>query len=260
MGRLYGKVALITGAASGLGEADARLLAKEGAKVVVTTRKKLEEGKRVVQEIQKEGGEATFMKLDVSSEDDWREVIKATIKKYGKLNVVVNNAGISVVKTIEETSFEDWNQVIGINATGVYLGTKYGILAMKDNGEPCSIINIASAEVHINEPEYFAYNAAKGAVNNITKTAALHCCEAGYNIRVNTVYPGYIYTLMMEQEARDWGITLEQYKAKVAEQYCPIGHVGEPDDIAYAVLYLASDESKFVTGSDLAVDGGISAK
>ena len=253
-------MALITGAASGLGEANARLFAKEGAKVVVTTRKKLEEGKRVVQGIQKDGGKAIFLKLDVSSEDDWREVIEATIKKYGKLNVVVNNAGISVVKTIEETSFEDWNQVIGINATGVYLGTKYGILAMKDNGEPCSIINIASAEVHVNEPEYFAYNAAKGAVKNITKTAAIHCCEAGYNIRVNTVYPGYIYTLMMEQEARDWGITLEQYKAKLVEKYCPIGHVGEPDDIAYAALYLASDESKFATGSDLAVDGGISAK
>ena len=260
MGRLEGKVVLVTGAASGLGEADARLMAKEGAKVVVTTSRKLDQGRKVADEIGNEGGEAIFLKLDVTKESDWQEVIAEVIKKYGKLNVIVNNAGISVVKTIEETSFEDWNQVMGINATGVYLGTKYGILAMKDNGEPCSIINIASAEVHVNEPEYFAYNAAKGAVKNITKTAALHCCEAGYNIRVNTVYPGYIYTLMMEQEARDWGLTLEQYKAKIVETFCPIGHVGEPDDIAYAALYLASDESKFVTGSDLAVDGGISAK
>lgn len=260
MGRVDGKVALVTGAASGLGEADARLLAKEGAKVVVTTRKKLDEGKRVVEEILKEGGEATFMKLDVTSEDGWKEVVEATIKKYGKLNVVVNNAGISVVKNIEQTSLEDWNQVMGINATGVYLGTKYGILAMKDSGEPGSIINISSIEVHINEPDFFAYNAAKGAVKSLTKTAAIYCCEAGYNIRVNAVYPGYIYTLMMEQEARDSGLTLEQYKAKVAEQYCPIGHVGEPIDIAYGVLYLASDESKFVTGADFIVDGGISAK
>lgn len=260
MRRLDGKVALVTGAASGLGEADARLLANEGAKVVVTTRKKLDEGERVVEEIKKDGGEGTFMKLDVSTEDGWKEVIEATIKKYGKLNIVVNNAGISVVKNIEETSLEDWNHVMGIDATGVYLGTKYGILAMKDNGEPCSIINISSIEVHINESVYFAYNAAKGAVKSLTKTAAIHCCEAGYNIRVNAVYPGYIHTLMMKQEARDSGLTLEQYKAQVAEKYCPIGHVGEPIDIAYAVLYLASDESKFVTGADFAVDGGISAK
>lgn len=260
MGRVDGKVALVTGAASGLGEADAKLLAKEGAKIVVTTRKKLDEGKRVVEEIKRASGEATFLKLDVSLEDDWKEAIEATVKKYGKLNVVVNNAGISVVKNIEETSLEDWNLVMGINATGVYLGTKYGILAMKDSREPGSIINISSIEVHINEPEYFAYNAAKGAVKSLTKTAAIHCCQAGYNIRVNAIYPGYIYTLMMEQEARDWGLTLEQYKSRQAEQYCPIGHVGDPIDIAYAVLYLASDESKFVTGADFVIDGGISAK
>jgi len=260
MGRVQGKVAIVTGAASGLGEADAKLLAKEGAKVVVTTRKKLDDGKRVVEDIKKAGGEATFMKLDVSIENDWKKVIEETIKQYGKLNVVVNNAGISVVKTIEETSVEDWNQVMAINATGVYLGTKYGILAMKDSGEPGSIINISSIEVHINDPDCFAYNAAKGAVKSLSKTAAVYCCEKGYDIRVNAIYPGYIYTLMMEQEARDWGLTLEQYKARVAEKYCPIGHVGEPIDIAYAVLYLASDESKFVTGADFIIDGGISAK
>jgi 3(or 17)beta-hydroxysteroid dehydrogenase len=190
VGRVDGKVVLVTGAASGLGEADAKLLAKEGAKIVVTTRKKLDEGKRVVEEIKRVGGEATFLKLDVCIEDDWKEAIEATIKKYGKLNVVVNNAGISVVKNIEETSLEDWNLVMGINATGVYLGTKYGILAMKDSREPGSIINISSIEVHINEPEYFAYNVAKGAVKGLTKTAAIHCCQAGYNIRVNAIYPG----------------------------------------------------------------------
>ena len=129
-----------------------------------------------------------------------------------------------------------------------------------NNGEPCSIINISSIEVHINETDFVVYNAAKGAVRSLTKTAALHCCEAGYNIRVNAVYPGFIYTPMLDGEARDKGLTTEQYLAQVAEEYCPIGHVGEPNDIAYAVLYLASDESKFVTGSDLIVDGDISAK
>ncbi len=260
MGRLDGKVAIVTGSASGLGEADARIMAKEGAKVVVTTRKKLDEGRAVAEDIKKAGGEAAFMQLDVSVEDDWKRVVADTVKKYGKLNIVVNNAGISVVQTIEEATLKDWNQMMAINATGVYLGTKYGILTMKDSGEPGSIINISSVEVHINEPSYFAYNAAKGAVKSMTKTAAIHCCEAGYDIRVNAIYPGYIYTLMMEQEARDWGLTLEQYKAKVAEQYCPIGHVGDPEDIAYGVVYLASDESKFVTGADLIIDGGIAAK
>jgi len=250
MGRVDGKVALVTGGAAGLGEADVRLLAKEGAKVAITTRKKVEEGQALAEEIRKTGGEATFLQLDVSKEDDWKRVITEVIKKYGKLNIVVNNAGIAVVKNVEETSLADWNAVMDINSTGVFLGTKYGIETMKGT----------STEVHINEPFFFAYNAAKGAVRNITKTAAIHCCEAGYNIRVNTVYPGYIYTPMLDGEARDYGLTSEQYLAQIAEKYCPIGHVGEPIDIAYAVLYLASDESKFVTGADFMIDGGISAK
>ena len=260
MGRVDGKVALVTGAAAGLGEADARLLAKEGAKVVITTRKKVDEGKALAEEITKSGGEAIFLQLDVSKEEDWKRVVTEVINKYGKLNVIVNNAGISVVKTPEETSLADWNQVMGINATGVFLGTKYGIEYMKDNGEPCSIVNISSVEVHINESFFFAYNAAKGAVRNITKTAAVYCCEQKYNIRVNAVYPGYIYTPMLDGEARDYGLTTEQYLAQLAENYCPIGHVGEPNDIAYAVLYLASDESKFATGADFIIDGGIAAK
>ena len=260
MGRVDGKVALVTGGAAGLGEADVRLLAKEGAKVAITTRKKVEEGQALAGEIRKTGGEATFLQLDVSKEDDWKRVITEVIKKYGKLNIIVNNAGISVVKNVEETSLADWNAVMDINSTGVFLGTKYGIETMKGSGEPGSIVNISSVEVHINEPFFFAYNAAKGAVRNITKTAAIHCCEAGYNIRVNTVYPGYIYTPMFDGEARDYGLTSEQYLAQIVEKYCPIGHIGEPIDIAYAVLYLASDESKFVTGADFIIDGGISAK
>jgi NAD(P)-dependent dehydrogenase (short-subunit alcohol dehydrogenase family) len=260
MGRVEGKVALVTGGAAGLGEADARLLAKEGAKVVITTRKKVDEGQSLTEEIRKDGGEAVFFQLDVSKEEDWKRVIGDVIQKYGTLNVIVNNAGISVVKTIEETSLDDWNAVMGINAAGVFLGTKYGIETMKNSKEPGSIVNISSVEVHINESFFFAYNADKGAVRNITKTAAVHCCEKGYNIRVNTVYPGYIYTPMLDGEARDYGLTSEQYLAQIAEKYCPIGHVGEPLDIAYAVLYLASDESKFATGTDLIVDGGIAAK
>jgi len=260
MGRVDNKVALVTGGATGLGEADARLLAKEGASVIITTRKKVEQGQAVVEEIRKAGGEATFLQLDVSQEDDWKRVMNEVVKKYGKINIIVNNAGISVVKNVEETSLSDWNAIMDINSTGVFLGTKYGIETMKDSGEPCSIVNISSVEVHINEPDFFAYNAAKGAVRSITRTAAIHCCEAGYNIRINAIYPGYIYTPMLDGEAKDYGLTSEQYLTQLAKKYCPIGHVGEPLDIAYAVLYLASDESKFVTGADFIVDGGIAAK
>jgi len=131
MGRVDGKVALVTGGAAGLGEADVRLLAKEGAKVAITTRKKVEEGQALAEEIRKTGGEATFLQLDVSKEDDWKRVITEVIKKYGKLNIVVNNAGIAVVKNVEETSLADWNAVMDINSTGVFLGTKYGIETMK---------------------------------------------------------------------------------------------------------------------------------
>jgi len=259
MGRLEGKVVLVTGAAVGMGAADARLLAKEGAKVVITTRKKEAEGKALAEDIKKEGGEATFIKLDVTKESDWKVAIDETIRKYGKLNIMVNNAGLSLVSNIEECSLDEWNWIMDINSTGVFLGTKYGILAMKDNGEPCSIINISSVEAFVGDPVSPAYNAAKGAVRVLSKTAALHCAEAGYNIRVNSVYPGYICTPMMDQEAKEFGLTTEQYKEKVGK-YHPIGHVGETDDVAYMVLYLASDESKFVTGAELVVDGGLSAK
>ena len=259
MGRLDGKVALITGAATGIGEAAARLMAKEGAKIVITTRRKLDEGKKVAEEIKNEGGEAIFLKLDVTKESDWKEVIGEVIKKYDKLNIIVNNAGVSMLKNLEDTSLDEWNWVMDINSTGVFLGTKYGVEAMKNNGEPCSIINISSGEVFVGEPIAPAYNASKGAVRVLSKTAALHCGEAAYTIRVNSIYPGYIHTQMMEFEAKTLGMTLEQYKEMVTK-FHPIGYVGEPNDIAYAMLYLASDESKFVTGAEFVVDGGWSAK
>jgi len=259
MGRLEGKVAMITGGAAGIGEAIAELFAKEGAKVVITTRKKVAEGTALAESIKKEGGEATFIQLDVSQEDRWKEVINEVIKKYGKLNILVNNAGISLGKTIEETTLDEWDSVMGTNSSGAFLGTKYAIEAMKNNGEPCSIINISSVAVYVGDPDFAAYNVSKGAVRVLSKTAALHCGEAGYTIRVNSVYPGYIHTPMVDQEAKDKGLTTEQFMAKYVK-FHPIGHVGEPNDIAYAALYLASDESKFVTGAELVVDGGWSAK
>ena len=259
MRRLEGKVAMITGGASGIGKAHAELFAREGAKVVITTRRKVAEGTALAESIKKGGGEATFIKLDVTKESEWREVIDEVIRKYGKLNILVNNAGVSLGKTIEDTSLDEWNLIMGINSTGVFLGTKHAIEAMKNNGEPCSIINISSIDAMVGEAELPAYCASKGAVRSLTKAVALSCAQAGYNIRVNSVHPGYIHTELTEKEAQDSGLTPEQYFEKVGKMH-PIGRIGEPIDIAYISLYLASDESSWVTGGEFVADGGYIAR
>jgi NAD(P)-dependent dehydrogenase (short-subunit alcohol dehydrogenase family) len=259
MGRLDGKVAMITGGAGGIGRGHVELFAREGAKVVITTRKKVDMGTALAESIKKEGGEATFIQLDVSQENRWKEVLDEVIKKYGKLNILVNNAGISLAKTVENTSLDEWNFIMNINATGVFLGCKYAIAAMKDNGEPCSIVNISSIDAMVGEAELPAYCASKGAVRSFTKAIALSCAEAGYNIRVNSVHPGYIHTELTEKEAQDSGMTPAQYFEKVGKMH-PLGRIGKPIDIAYISLYLASDESNWVTGSESVADGGYISK
>jgi 3(or 17)beta-hydroxysteroid dehydrogenase len=258
MGRLDTKVAIVTGSAEGIGKATAILFGKEGAKVVVADINETK-GKEVVDEINKADGDAIFFLLDVTNEKQWKGLMETTIKKYGKLNVIVNNAGISRAKDIENTSLEDWNEIMGVNATGVFLGTKYAIEAMKDNGELCSIINRSSIDGQIAESGLFAYCASKGAVTILTKSAALCCGEKGYNIRVNSVHPGYVHTALTEEEARGYGLEPEEYFAKVGKQH-PLGCIGEPDDIAYIDVYLASDESKWTTGAEFVVDGGWTAQ
>jgi NAD(P)-dependent dehydrogenase (short-subunit alcohol dehydrogenase family) len=259
MGRLEGKVAMVTGGACGIGRAHAELFAREGAKVVVTTRKKVTEGTALAESIKKGGGEATFIKLDVTNEAEWKKVLGEVIKKYGKLNILVNNAGVSLAKTVEETSLDEWNWLMNINSTGVFLGCKYGIEAMKNNGEPCSIINISSIDAMVGEAGLPAYCASKGAVRALTKSVALSCAEAGYNIRVNSVHPGYIHTQLTEEEARGYGFTPEEYFEKVGKMH-PRGRIGNPIDIAYVSLYLASDESDWVTGGEFVADGGYIAQ
>jgi 3(or 17)beta-hydroxysteroid dehydrogenase len=258
MKRLDGKVALIAGAAMGIGEADAKLFAREGARITVADIN-AKEGQRVADEINGAGGKAIFVKLDVSREEDWKNAAARTIEAFGKLNVQVNNAGVSLGKNIEQTSLQDWNWLMGINATGVFLGTKHAILAMKNNGEKCSIVNRSSIDGQIAEAGLFAYCASKGAVTILTKSAALHCGEKGYSIRVNSVHPGYVHTALTEKEAADSGLSPEAYFAKVAKLH-PIGYIGQPMDIAYADLFLASDESIFMTGSELTIDGGWTAQ
>ena len=182
-----------------------------------------------------------------------------TLRLYGKLNVLVNNAGISLGHDIEETTLDEWNHLMGINATGVFLGMKHAIAAMKDSGEPCSIINRSSIDGQIGEAGLFAYCASKGAVTIMTKSAALATGAKGYTIRVNSVHPGYVHTPLTEKEASDFGLAPEAYFEKVGAQH-PIGFIGEPIDIAYLDLYLASDESRWVTGAEFTIDGGWTAQ
>jgi len=254
MGRLEGKVAIVTGAAGGIGEADARLFAKEGAKVVVADIKEVE-GRTVAESIKKEVGEATFIKLDVTKENDWKEVIGEVVRRYGKLNILVNNAGVIICEPLEKTSLGDWNWMMDINSTGVFLGTKYAIEAMKNNGELCSIVNRGSLGGMRGSQNLAAYCASKGAVRAFTKAAAMACTRAGYTIRVNSVHPGEVVTPMAEKEAKDYGLSLEDYLKQTMPLY-PIGFLAQPIDIAYLDLYLASDESRWVTGSEYVIDGG----
>lgn len=258
MGRLNNKVAMVTGGALGIGEADCLLFAREGAKVVIADIN-AEAGKALAEKIKAEGSDAIFVKLDVSMEEDWANAMEEAINAFGKINILVNNAGVSLGKDIEETSLDEWNWLMGINSTGIFLGTKYAIANMKDNGENNSVINRSSIDGQIAEAGLFAYCASKGAVTVMTKSAALACGGKKYKIRVNSVHPGYVHTALTEKEASDSGLTKEEYFAKVGAQH-PIGYIGKPMDIAYADLYLASDESLFVTGSELTIDGGWTAQ
>jgi NAD(P)-dependent dehydrogenase (short-subunit alcohol dehydrogenase family) len=255
MKRVKGKVALVTGGGLGLGRATAMLLAREGAKVVVTDVKE-EAGHATVDQIIEEGGEAIFMRHDVSSEADWDAAIDMTANRFNGLHVVVNNAGVALSGSVEQTSLEQWRWLMSINLDGVFIGTRSAIGAMKSTGG--SIINISSIEGLIGDPNLAAYNASKGGVRIFTKSAALHCAKAGYRIRVNSIHPGYIWTPMVEQFL---AAQPDPAAAKTfVEGLHPVGHLGEPDDIAYGVLYLASDESKFVTGAELVIDGGYTAQ
>jgi 3(or 17)beta-hydroxysteroid dehydrogenase len=254
MNRVKEKVAIITGAASGMGEASARLLAQEGAKVVLSDINEVD-GRRIAQEIISQGGACVFLKHDVASEADWQRVIAGTLDLFGKLDVLVNNAGVTVNKDIEETTLEEWRWVMSINLDGVFLGIKYAIGAMKKSGGG-SIINISSAAGMVGQLWAAAYCSSKGGVRLLTKAAALECSKIGrdYSIRVNSIHPGCVRTALLEP------LLKKPEMAAIINGLHPVGHLGEPEDVAYMVLYLASDESKFVTGSELVIDGGYTAQ
>ena len=196
MRRVENKVALVTGGGLGLGRACAVLLAREGAKVMITDVKE-REGRVVAEEIVEAGGEAMFMRQDVSSETDWDAVSAATLRRFGPLNILVNNAGVALGGSVETTTLEQWRALMAVNLDGVFMGTRSAVAAMKDTGGG-SIINLSSIEGLIGDADLAAYNASKGGVRIFTKSAALHCAKAGYKIRVNSVHPGYIWTPMVE--------------------------------------------------------------
>ena len=246
--RLENKVAIISGGSRGMGAFEATLFVKEGAKVIIGDVRD-EEGRDLAKHI---GSNAVYMHLDVTSEKDWAAVVKEATDRYGKLDILVNNAGVSARGTIEETSVDDWDRVMGINSKGVFLGTRAAIPDMRKSGGG-SIINISSQLGLVGMAESSPqYQSSKGAVRIFTKSAAIQYAPEG--IRVNSVHPGPIVTPMTEARRSDSAVQ------QVMVSRIPLGRYGESKDVAYGVLYLASDEASFVTGSELVIDGGWTAQ
>ena len=254
MGRVDGKVAVVTGGSMGIGRAASLMLAREGAQVAIVDVDD-EAGKKTVSDIRKAGGTAEYWHLDVSDSPQVEAVFAEINKRFGKINVLVNNAGISGPQIpSDEVTEEDWDRVMRVDARGVFLCTKYGAPYLKKAGNG-SIINLSSIYGLVGGVDP-AYHAAKGAVRCLTKSDAFY--YGPFGIRVNSIHPGYIMTPMVEgfmpkdpEEARQFRKSLDSLTL--------LGHIGEPDDVAYAIVYLASDESKYVTGAELVVDGGFTS-
>ena len=248
MGRVDGKVALITGAASGLGRADAQVLAREGARVVLTDIND-EAGEAAAESIRAAGGEAIFLHHDVSEEEQWQKIIVAVADQHGRLDVLVNNAGIAVIETIEQCSLESFRRQNAIMSESVFLGCKHALPLMHESGGG-SIVNMSSIASHLGYPIFFAYSAAKGAVRAMSKAIAIHCQMNDYKIRVNSVHPGAIDTPMIDQTASELGM---DDKTAIS----PVG-LGQPEDVANVILFLASDESRFINGTEILIDNALS--
>jgi NAD(P)-dependent dehydrogenase (short-subunit alcohol dehydrogenase family) len=248
--RLEGKVALITGAAKGQGAAEATLFAKEGASVVLAD-VAVDDGHKLEATLNESGASALFVKLDVTSLSDWRAAVSAAVEKFGKLDVLVNNAGIYSTVNIEDTDPNEWDRIIDVNLKGVFLGVKACIPAMREAGGG-SIVNISSIAGIVGSPRGSAYGASKGGVRQLTKAAAIQNAKDG--IRVNSVHPGPVDTDMIAGN-----IGTPQGRANSVSRV-PLGRIGTVEDVAYAVLFLASDEASYMTGSELVIDGGVTAQ
>ena len=251
--RLKGKIALVTGAGSGIGEATARRFAQEGALVVVTDIDG-DSAATVAQDIKAGGGRAESQPQDVTNQALWDSVVDGIVSAHGGLHILVNNAGVGIPGTVEDATLEDWRRTQAINGESVFFGTRAAIRVMQDCGG--SIVNISSIEGIVGEPNAAAYNYSKGGVRIFTKSAALQCCQQRYPIRVNSVHPGFILTAMiqgamqaMPEETRD------EWQHRFNREI-PMATMGKPVDIANGCLFLASDESSYMTGSELIIDGG----
>ena len=248
--RLEGKVALISGGARGMGATEARMFAQAGAKVVIGDVLE-EEGRQTEAAINESGGECVFVRLDVTDESAWENAVDTAINRFGKLDILVNNAGIARINNVEGTSADEWNLVMDINAKGVFLGTKSAIPAMRDAGGG-SIVNISSVAGLVGNVLSSAYTASKGAVRLLTKSTAIQYARDG--IRCNSVHPGTIETPMTAAMLSE-----EAYRQDRLNR-TPLGRLGTAEDVAYGVLFLASDEASFMTGSELVIDGGRTAE
>ena len=248
--RLKGKVALITGGARGQGAAEAKLFAKEGAKVVITDILD-NEGKKTEAEITETGGKCLYMHHDVTNSKDWETIVSKTVEHFGKIDILLNNAGIAVWGTNDDTSEEIWDSVMDVNAKGVFLGTKHVIPEMKKNGSG-SIINVSSISGIIGQPAIQpVYNASKGAVRIFTKSTAVQYGK--YGIRANSIHPGGVDTDMIAH------LTEDDERQQRIKEIVPLQRIADPIEIAYGALFLASDESSFMTGSEMVMDGGVTA-
>lgn len=257
MKRLDGKVALITGGASGIGLATATLFAREGAVVVISDIDAERAGVEAAS-LAAQGLAVSHAAHDVTSEAEWERVVDGVLRQHGRLDILVNNAGIACIGDAETASLADWRRVMAVNLDGVFLGTRMGIAAMKCRSG--SIVNVSSIEGIVGEMHIAAYNASKGGVRIFTKSAALLCANRGYPIRVNSIHPGYVLTPMFS----DTVAALPAQQAALMEadllRRIPMGRLARPEEIARAMLFLACEDSSYMTGSELVVDGGYTAR
>lgn len=253
---VQGKVCVVTGGARGLGLATAEVLLAAGAQVLITDRDAAA-GEAEAQRLASGGRQVRFMTQDVTDAKQWDQVLDAAISAWGRLDVVVNNAGVAGLAHIEKESLQHWKQTLAVNLDGVFLGTQAAIARMKQHGG--SIVNVASIEGMIGEALIPAYNASKGGVRMLTKSSAIHCARSGYNIRINSVCPGFAETQMVAGAVATLAPDEAQVFVERTLARIPMGRFARPEEIAKAVLFLASDDASYMTGSDLVVDGGMTA-
>jgi 3(or 17)beta-hydroxysteroid dehydrogenase len=266
MGRVDGKVVIVTGAASGIGRAGAAALAREGARMMVTDLAQ-DGAEATAAAIRHAGGEAIALRHDVGEERDWATVVAAAKRAFGQLDVLVNNAGVSGGGPLLDTSLEDWHRLMRINLDGVFLGTRAAVAAMQPDGRSRehlgSIIILSSILGLVGSAGAAAYSASKGAVRLFAKSVALECAAQGFRVRVNSIHPGYIETPMVDaalaRRAERQGSDVATVRAEIVAAH-PLGRLGTAEDIAAGIVYLASEESSFITGAELVIDGGYTAR